>query len=339
MSSIRYKKLSEKSKERNLNSKLQEKKSENVEKEVINKKSIEGNNSALVDTRSKEINVQNVLKSIEKTLKYIAYMKASSFILMKVLNVMTFKKKKKSGYILSAVKKVTEYKEYLMWLESLLEQLHVFVEHHETLKPVLKSQLVLFIDMTKKIRIMLRNTENLLTFVILSKFISGNALGLSSKTLGLRSSFVWIGMIYFLHVQFQSIWPKLEYYTNELITFIKISVIDNWEQLMEDLEESNPDLYEKIQNKVQQLKRWTVLPKFFIQKGIDIYKASERQRLRVQPLALPTLHSIIDKSFEAYVLSKKNIKKFYLADPLSFFLSRHHLGHQLHSISTKIFSI
>ena len=99
------------------------------------------------------------------------------------------------------------------------------------------------IQITKSIRIVLRRTELLLTFVVLTRSITGTAINLTTKSFGLKSSALWLGALYFLHVQFQSLYPLVEQHTKELVSLVKTVVIENWEILMEDLEENNPELY------------------------------------------------------------------------------------------------
>jgi hypothetical protein len=99
------------------------------------------------------------------------------------------------------------------------------------------------IQITKSIRIVLRRTELLLTFVVLARTVTGTAINLTAKRLGLKSSVLWLGALYFLHVQFQSLYPLVERHTKDLISLMKTVITDNWEILMEDLEENNPELY------------------------------------------------------------------------------------------------
>jgi len=178
-----------------------------------------------------------------------------------------------------------------------------------------ESQIQTAINATKTLQILMKSIQSVLNFVVLTKVVLRKVAGVA---FGRFSSIIWISALVFLYTKLQDVWPQLTLYSTQLwdiissaTTLLRGPLKEYCMEVLQDIQETNPELFEKLQNRLQNIETIVALPKFIIQKSFDVIKLSEN---RVKPLLLqyflPPLQEIFMRSYQKYLLSKEALSSF-----------------------------
>jgi len=267
----------------------------------------------------------STIASIVKTLNLIQDASRSATFLLKLITSKRGDHPTKRIAKLNAIQKfVVEWKEYLSVFTVIFEYLLVMLKKNDV-TVFSQEQMKTLLSITKNMRFSLKNSDTSMTFVILGNIVFRHFL--QNSVLLPFSNVIWISLASFLHSQFEVLYPQLTQSSRILTGFLRDSADSLKEGLksqlntkMEELKETNPDLYDKIQTQLNKLEMATYLPGIL---STTIVKYTKKQSKKYMPIVNLILENAISSSFETFQTTKFLAKEFLSGNiPLSVILNQ-----------------
>jgi len=253
-----------------------------------------------------------------------------SLFLLKLLNSRRKKTNKAPQKVDSSEKQLDaslskilgDWKEYLHWIEDCLSLLSLIMNKQQIEPIVNELQFQTIINATKTLQIVIKSVQSVLNFSVLTRVLARKVVHV---TFGKYSSLIWLGVITFLNSQLKDLLPQVTFQTtrlwnvaNGILSFLKGPLKHYCFDLLEDIEEANPELFKKLQARLQSIETIFTLPKMVLQKGTDILKFSETQmRPMIYTYLLPHVQNILIRSYQAYFLTKESLSDMSPMDLLT----------------------
>jgi len=266
-----------------------------------------------------------LVHSLDKTARKAYYLGEVSLLLLKILRSRSKRKRKKMNFVqilgnnddlteddvINHVARIVgEWREFLLWLEEGLTLVSLVMKGQGIELILTESQVQVLINATKTMRIIMKSIHSIINFAILSKVLAKKAMGVAFNR---YTIIFWIAGLFFVVKQLQDIWPQLETQAVQLwgilsttITFLRGPLKQYFLELLQDIEETNPELFAKLQGKLQNIDKMIMVPKLIVQKSSQIFQLSSTM---VKPLVyqylIPPMQNILIKSYQTYLLSKQ----------------------------------
>jgi len=285
-----------------------------------------------------------LVQSLDKTARKAYYLGGVSLVLLRILKSRSKKKQRvlkgldnnettEEDLVAWLSRIVGDWREYLLWLEDGLSILSLVMKSQQMELILTESQVQTIINTTKTIQIIMKSVQSVLNFVVLTKVLMRRA---ATVAFGRFSGILWFSVLVFAYTQLKDIWPQLELKSVELwqivssvMTFLKGPLKGYMIELLEDVQETNPELFKRLQNRLQNIETIVTVPKLLVQKSTEVLKFSGDQ---VKPLFyqyfMPHVQNILIKSYQTYLLSKEGITNFSTGDVLAL-LSQYEWSQQL----------
>lgn len=286
-----------------------------------------------------------LVRSLDKTARKAYYLGGVSLVLLRILKSRSKKKQRalrgldnnettEEDLVSWLSRVVGDWREYLLWLEDGLSILSLVMKSQQMELILTESQVQTIINTTKTIQIIMKSVQSVLNFVVLTKVLMRKAASIAFG--GRFSGILWFSAIVFAYTQLKDIWPQLELKSAELwqvvssvMTFLKGPLKGYMMELLEDIEETNPELFQRLHEKLQNIEAVVTVPKLLVQKSSEVLQfTGDKAKPLFYQYILPHIQNILIKSYQTYLQSKEGITNFSTGDVLAL-LSQYEWSQEL----------
>eukprot|EP01118_Nematostelium_gracile_P009526 TRINITY_DN3227_c0_g1_i1.p1 TRINITY_DN3227_c0_g1~~TRINITY_DN3227_c0_g1_i1.p1 ORF type:complete len:364 (-),score=83.63 TRINITY_DN3227_c0_g1_i1:63-1082(-) len=287
--------------------------------------------------KTKELGVistsQQLVSSLDKTAKKAYYLGAVSVVLLRILNSRSNKIKRDikahlqrdlEEDIISYLSKVVEdWRDYLSWLEDGLSLFSLVMKSQQIELIITERQVETIINATKTLQIIMKSIQSVITFVVLTKVVLKKATGYA---FGKYKTLIWLSSLAFLYSQMRDVWPQLLMQTgpiwtvvSTIMTMFKGPLRALCMDLLADFQETSPEFFEKMQEKLENIQMMASVPRIMLQKGTQFLQLAVKKQLKpiMYEYLLPPLQNILLKSYQTYLLSKESLTGLSVADVMT----------------------
>jgi len=189
---------------------------------------------------------------------------------------------------------VDHWRDFLNHLENILESLLEL-----DFKRMGYHSLSLLTTLLADLRSILNAVNNVISFSVLFRVVATYVVGKKLKKFFGLKRLIWLSLILFLYVQLRSRWLMIEQimktlllFSYDLNAFYEGPIKQYYQELMDDLQENNPELHSEIQSRIEKLQMLLSVPRFLLEKLFSLCSFSWSYLSSIEPYVKQILDTI-----------------------------------------------